>query len=90
MPRAELEPTTSWLPEWSPSAFCHIAFQERKLGFIKMFNDKPLLISVVGTALVGDRLKYFNLSELISTFCESPRSFIAWFYSSQMLIPFCV
>ena len=23
------------------SAFCHIAFQERKLGFIKMFNDKP-------------------------------------------------
>ena len=98
MPQAGLEPTTSWLPEWSLSAFCHIAFQERKLGFIKMFNDKPLLISVgrslhytvVGTVLVGDHLKYFNLSELISTFCESPRSFIAWFYSSQMLIPFCV
>ena len=77
-----------------------LAFQQWKLGFIKMFNDKPLLISVgrsllsyctvVGTALVGDRLKYFNLSELISTYCESPRSFIAWFYSSQMLIPFCV
>ena len=37
-----------WLVEWSLSAFGHpdSCFKEWKVGFIKKFNDKPLLISV--------------------------------------------
>jgi hypothetical protein len=46
MPQPEFEPTTSWLEKWKVhSATQVLALKEWKVGFIKMFNHKPLLIS---------------------------------------------
>ena len=46
MPQPEFEPTTSWLKKWKVhSATQVLALKEWKVGFIKMFNHKPLLIS---------------------------------------------
>jgi hypothetical protein len=47
MPQPGFEPTTSWFKSGAlvHSATQILALKEWKVGFIKMFNHKPLLVS---------------------------------------------